>query len=62
MSSHYVNSAEVNISEIARIVFHEIQNNERTIVAELVMGMELLEGLAKTINKTIEQHKLKQVK
>lgn len=62
MSCQYTNHLEVGIAEVARIKFYEIQNDERTIVAELAMGLELLEGLAKTINKAIEQHKEKKVK
>ena len=62
MSSLYTNHLEVSVSEVARIKFYEIQNDERVIVAELAMRLDLLEGLAKTINQTIEMHKKKTAK
>jgi len=62
MSSQYTNHLEVGIADIVRIKFYEIQNDERTIIVELVMGLEMLEALAKTISKVIQQHKEKQIK
>lgn len=62
MSSQYTNNLEVSVSEVARIKFYEIQNDERIIVAEVCMGLDLLDGLAKTINQTIEQYKKKTAK
>lgn len=55
--SLYTNNVDVSISEMARLTFHEVINGERFPVAEIVMGVALLESLAETINKTIAKHK-----
>ena len=53
----FTNSTDVTISDIGRLVFHEIVNGERIEVISLAMRIEHLENLAETIIQTINQYK-----
>jgi hypothetical protein len=60
-NSQYVNGFAINISEISRICFSEMINNETTEVSTVCMHLEMMRELAKFINNTIAEHDTKQM-
>lgn len=60
-NSQYVNGFGINISEISRIAFTEMINNENTPIVTVCMHIEMMKQLAKFINDTVAEHEAKQM-
>lgn len=60
-NSQYINQFSINISEIARISFSEVINDQSTDIVTVAMHVEALRVLSKFIDDTIAKHEANQM-